>query len=391
VTLVVEGDGATGDGTGPVIEEKLQQLKREPAVPLLPEIPDDYTTIPPDWLALVSWNIQTGGTSTSAGAARPPMVKTALSNMFSGTYQILAAQEISNADSAGILRGLLPGASGTWESAFFDSSDSMDNGFWHRTGVTIRDAFPLFVTGQMDSAGRLVPDLSRTTHPPAVAHFEIGDIDFTLINVHLTFADGDTTQTANEMRHVLDYLDWYFNQPDHDPDVIVCGDFNIPSALSGQTGRNGMTLDAMFDQDARFQVGERRFVVTIHEPTSRSSSVNGGVPANNYDHCVLSADMMEEFVQARRLTTAILTSHPDDPEQRLTSDHFPVVAFFRTRGEGVALDSSRISVRPPWSDLRSAALQFERRILSVPLAAGPERKKSSGAFRWRALDGRIEP
>jgi len=46
-------------------------------------------------------------------------------------------------------------------------------------------------------------------------------------------------------------------------------------------------------------------------------------------------------VQARRVSTNILTDNVDDPEQRLTSDHFPIVAFFRTIGEGVGLDVSQ--------------------------------------------------
>ena len=130
-----------------------------------------------------------------------------------------------------------------------------------------------------------------------------------------------------------------FGNPATTPDVIIAGDFNIPSRLSGQTGSGGITLDPIFDQDPRFQVGERRFVVTVHEPTSRRSIANGGVPANNYDHFVLSADTLEELVQARRVSTDILTAHPEDPEERLTSDHFPVVAFFRTVGAGISIGS----------------------------------------------------
>jgi hypothetical protein len=54
---------------------------------------------------------------------------------------------------------------------------------------------------------------------------------------------------------------------------------------------------------------------------------------------------MEEFIQARRVDTDILTAHSDDPEQRLTSDHFPIAAFFRTRGPGISLDN-RTTIRP---------------------------------------------
>jgi uncharacterized protein (TIGR03437 family) len=345
VTLAVGPPPAGQDGTGPLIDERFQQLKRDATVGALPEIPHDRIGVPANWLALVSWNIQTGGTSAAAGAARPPMVKAALASMFGGTYQILAAQEIPNAESADLLRTLLPGGAPTWQAWFSDTTDSMDSGYWYRMGITLRDAFTLFVGDQKDASGRFIPDTTRTTHPPVVAQFEAGDFDFTLINLHLTFADGDTSESVRELRYVLDYLDWYFKQPEHDPDVIVCGDFNIPSALSGQTGRGGITLDSAFDQDPRFQSGERRFVVTVHQPTSRGSAASGGEPASNYDHCVLSADTMEEFVQARRVDTSILTDHPEDPEARLTSDHFPVVAFFKTKGEGVSLDGRR-TIRP---------------------------------------------
>jgi endonuclease/exonuclease/phosphatase family metal-dependent hydrolase len=178
-----------------------------------------------------------------------------------------------------------------------------------------------------------------------VAQYQIDDFDFTLITVHLTFADGRTSESARELRSVLDYLDWYFRQPDHDPDVIVCGDFNMPSKLSGQTA-SGIVLDNIFDSDGRFSAGERRFVVTVHEPTSRRAASAGGGPANNYDHCVLSIDTLEEFVQARRVATNVLTDDPDDPEVRLTSDHFPIIAFFRTRGPGIAPDK-KMALRPP--------------------------------------------
>jgi len=224
----------------------------------------------------------------------------------------------------------------------------MDNGFWYRSSITLRDAFPLFVTDETVN-GKMVTDPSRAVHPPVVGQFEVGDFDFTLVTLHLTFANGNTAESARELRNVLDYLDWYFNQAGHDPDVIVCGDFNTPSALSGQTGRDGITVDSVFDQDPRFQSGERRFVVTVHEPTSRTSASSGGKPANNYDHCVCSIDTMEEFIQARRVSPDILTDDPQDPEARLTSDHFPIVVFFRTSGEGITLDGGS-QIRPSTSD-----------------------------------------
>src|SRR5205809_1909214 len=106
------------------------------------------------------WNIQVGGASVAPGAERPPMVQAALSSLFAGTYQILAAQEIASTDSAQFLRTLLPGGTTDWQASFFNTSDTTDNGFWYRTGITLRDSFPLFVTNQMDSAGRIIADPS---------------------------------------------------------------------------------------------------------------------------------------------------------------------------------------------------------------------------------------
>ncbi len=114
---------------------------------------------------------------------------------------------------------------------------------------------------------------------------------------------------------------------------MLCGDFNIPPVLSGQTGPESITLDGVFDSDPWFQQGKRRFVVTAHQPTSRSSVERRREAVSNYDHCVLSADALEEFLQARRVDPEILVLHPDDPEARLASDHFPVIAFLRTKGE----------------------------------------------------------
>ena len=330
---------------GSSIDDKLQQLKTDPTLSFLPDLPTDNSTIPSDWLALVSWNTQIGGTSVVPGAPRPPMVQSALASLFSGTYQLLAAQEVPSSDSASLLQMLLPGGTTTWQTSFFDTTDTMDNGFWYRNGITLRDSFPLFVTDQKDSSGRIIADSSESVHPPQVAQFEIGDFDFTLITLHLTFANGDTAESVRELREILDYLDWYFNQPDHDPDVIVCGDFNTPSLLSLQTGKDGITLDSVFDQDPRFQVGERRFAVTIHEPTSRNSAAKGGLPVSNYDHCVVSVSTMKEFIQARRVAINILTDNPDDPEVRLTSDHFPIVAFFKIHGPGITLDR-KTRIRP---------------------------------------------
>ena len=152
------------------------------------------------------------------------MGQAALSSLFTGTYQLLAAQAIPSSASAQLLRSLLPGGTTAGQGSFYYTSDTMDKGFWYRTGITLRDSFPLFVTSETDSSGRLITDRSRSVHPPQVAQFEVGDFDFTLIPVHLTFADGDPSASVRELGEILGSLDWSFSRPDHDPAVTVSGD-----------------------------------------------------------------------------------------------------------------------------------------------------------------------
>jgi hypothetical protein len=352
VTLFVAPDGTEPlPGTGPIVEERLQQLRSTATVPPLPEIPNDQSPIPSTWFGLLSWNTQVGGTSTDPGAQRPPLVKSALNRAFAGTYNLLAAEEVPNSGSAQFLQTLLPGFATTWTTNFFDTSDPMDNGTWFRNVAILRDSFALFATGPPDGEGRASADTDKAVHPPQVAQFAVGDFDFTLVTVHLTFADGDTAESAREMRHILDYLDWYFTQPDHDPDVLICGDFNTPSLLSGTIGKDGITLDQVINSDPRFQNGERRLVVTVHEPTSRNSAASGGQPVNNYDHCIVSANALKALIQVRRVATSILTDDAQDPEVRLTSDHFPIVALFLTRGPGIFLDH-KTTIRPQAMQIR---------------------------------------
>lgn len=295
------------------------------------------TARPEDQLAIISWNIQTGGTSTSATALRPPLVNHALNRILDGQYQILAAQEIPSKDSSDLLATMLPAHADPWQAAFTDTTSRMDNGFWFQSTVTLGKHEPLFATSKTDGAGRLMVDESQAFHPPHLAHFTVGDFDFTLITLHLTFHQGAAAESKREMQVLLDFLDAYFATPGHDPDVIICGDFNIPSEASGENV-DGITIDQIIHDDGRFDDAVRGLRVFVDEDTSRSPVAGGGKPAKNYDHFILSSDCLEEFISAERLSTTVLTDDPEDPEERLTSDHFPIVARFRMAGDGVRKD-----------------------------------------------------
>lgn len=171
----------------------------------------------------------------------------------------------------------------------------MDNGFrFQKNAVAVRDGSVFLHSATLDGSGRVILDDALSRHPPHIAHFAIGDFDFTLITLHLTFQEGDTQESVRELRNILDFLDAYFYTPGHDPDVIITGDFNAPSQLSGEAEDDGLAIDGVLAVDLRFQAGERRFVVTVHEKTSRKAN---GEPNENYDHFILSADCLEEFIR----------------------------------------------------------------------------------------------
>ena len=180
-----------------------------------------------------------GGTSTDPGAQRPPLVKSALNRAFAGTYNLLAAEEVPNTGSAQFLQTLLPGFATTWTTNFFDTSDPMDNGTWFRNVAILRDSFALFTTGAQDVEGRASAETDKAVHPPQVAQFAVGDFDFTLITVHLTFADGDTAES--HARCAIPIRIGISTQPPR-PDVLIRRP-QYPVLLSGTIGKDGITLD----------------------------------------------------------------------------------------------------------------------------------------------------
>ena len=127
--------------TGTLVSGR-QPLEIDPTIDPLLEVPTDQSPLPPDWLGLLCWNIQVGGTSTSPTAMRPPMVAGSLERAFGGTYQIVAAQEISGTGNADVLADLLPGGSDVWDYSFFDTTDIQDNGFWFRAPVMLSSSEP---------------------------------------------------------------------------------------------------------------------------------------------------------------------------------------------------------------------------------------------------------
>ncbi len=281
--------------------------------------------------SIVSWNVQTFG---SVSHERQRACRAAYEAVISTSVYMLAVQEVANERGLRTLRGLLPDGPPEWAASFDDTPDSQDNALLFRESrvAVMRTGF-LFADPVL---GR--PDRRRAAHPARWAHVRVDDFDFTLVTVHLAFKGGDANAARREFFALLDWLSEYLSDPNSDPDVIVAGDFNLPSEKGKRLSRRGgeagwFTLESLIREHGKLAAGKNRLSVLVDEPTSRSQ----GRPVNNYDHFLVSRDVFEEFLSAGRgPVEAIERAQKRWGAQ--VSDHYPIAARFRSRGRGVAPD-----------------------------------------------------
>lgn len=270
---------------------------------------------------LVSWNVQTLG--KKASKAKKDALRLGLGRALTGAgTMILAAQEIANDKGAETLSRQLPGEGRGWTMSFEDTSDAMNNAIF--TGLGVR----------VDCSGNL--NIEGVLHPPHMAHLTVGDADFTLLSVHLTYAKGDASASASELKLIMAWVREQAAKPGADPDFVIAGDFNLP------TGR-GKELSVRSADRSWEPIEEALgsgFTALVDEPTSRRGREES---ANNYDHFLVSDDFLdEELVAAGAVDEAEVVMAERSAGTR-ASDHFPIALTFRKSGAGpsgspIALD-----------------------------------------------------
>jgi hypothetical protein len=349
--------------SAPGLESSFDSLRKQQSEVELPEGRPVRPLSRRSIFRVISWNVQTfgGGVSPKREAAYGEL----LEHMFatSRSAKVLAVQEIANEEGAAKFRGLLPGGDDRWNRSFENTGGSQDNGFFTQRGVTTH--CEQFMFARDDGSGRVNPDRSKALHPVRIARMQVDDFDFTLITLHLRFSGGDPQAPAKELGNVFTWLEEYFQDPANDPDVIIAGDFNLPTR-NGHSGGSGPALEDIvggfdmfapeYDQDGRHVPKATELYSLVDEPTSRS----GGQPANNYDHFIVSGDVYhEEYVadSAGHFPVKLLAAIEERHETHV-SDHLPISAGFLRKGTGadgrpVALDqvSSDDQDRPQcWAD-----------------------------------------
>jgi endonuclease/exonuclease/phosphatase family metal-dependent hydrolase len=191
---------------------------------------------------------------------------------------------------------------------------------------------------RVDCSGNL--DLPGVQHPPHMAHLTVGDADFTLVSVHLSYAGGDASASIAELKAIMAWVRAQAAKPGADPDFVIAGDFNLPTsqgkALSSRAGdRSWGPLEDSLGGG---------FTALVDEPTSRRGKT---AAANNYDHFLVSADFAnEELVSAGAVDQSEVALAEREAGAR-ASDHYPIALTFRESGAGldgrpIALDGASI-------------------------------------------------
>lgn len=274
---------------------------------------------------LVSWNVQALG--KKASRAKKEALRLGLGRAFAGAgTSILAAQEVANDAGARTLALQLPSEGRGWTLSFEDTSAAMNNAILAGPGVTV------------NCSGIL--ELDGVRHPPHMAHLTAGDADFTVVSVHLSYAKGDASASAAELRLIMDWVRTQASTPGADPDFIVAGDFN----LATETGKALSKRSGERSWEPIEEAMGAGFTALVDEPTSRHG--RDGV-ANNYDHFLVSDDFRdEELVAAGAVSSAEVALAEREAGTR-ASDHFPIALSFRKSGAGpdgkaVALDGASL-------------------------------------------------
>jgi len=268
---------------------------------------------------LVSWNVQTFG---AVDAKRLTVIKPAYRVVFSTSVVVFAAQEIAHDNGAKLFASLLPGGTTTWRASFENTPDSQDNGIFFRVNqATITAQGFLFANKKTGK-----PDRAKAIHPVRWSHVKVDSFDFLLLSLHLTFKEGDAAASKKEFFAVLDWLKTYVQSANHDADIIIAGDFNLPSekgkALSDRhADKKWLPLDGMIQEHGFFTEGPKKLHVLVDEPTSRPQKK----PANNYDHFIVSENVFKKLVSVGRMPRGFIDS-ADAGKAGRVSDHYPVGA-----------------------------------------------------------------
>lgn len=233
----------------------------------------------------------------------------------------------------------------TWKAIFSDYD--LDAGGNRERLAYVYDERAARFTGLASEAGEprkkvgteYVPELSFW-RSPFLASFQSGDFDFILLSVHVRWGDSEAKRQA-ELQILADWVDKRVREKHGwDKDIILMGDFNIPSLTSPLYKAISSKGLEMVRPIAKQGLGsnlekDKRYDQILHYPT--------------FTTCVTDAGgVLDFFVD----TASIKKLYVKDPPNKLDftyqmSDHLPIWVQLKTDSDSEELDKLIATFKKP--------------------------------------------
>ena len=279
-------------------------------------------------LNIASWNIREFGRK-----ARRPESLHFIAEVI-GQFDLVCVVELR--DNLEELHAVLGYLGPTWKAIFSDYD--LDAGGNRERLAYVYDERGAHFTGLAAEAGaprKKVKGeyLSQITfwRSPFIASFQAGDFDFILVSAHIRWGDSEA-QRVNELSLLADWVDARVKEKcGWDKDIIVLGDFNIPSLespLYAAVASRGLT---MVEPIAKQGMGSnleknKRYDQILHYPKYTTGvTTSGGV----LDFFIDEASIQKLYV--------------DNPPSKEAftyemSDHLPIWVQLKTDTDAERLD-----------------------------------------------------
>ena len=228
-------------------------------------------------LVIVTWNVR------GCPEKKPERIEWFSEQLTILDADILCIQEIANQDS---VDRFLEIESIYTKVGFLNSSDGQDNAIFAVDLIELED----------------IDDPEGFQHPAQAVYIAYGGFDAVIVTVHLSWTNLEMREQEKlALQTVVESM------LQRDPDVIIVGDFNTKEeGIQDLADDLGLEVMTPADQDG---------VGTTHS-----------IKNNRYDHFLISPDLAEEEAVMCRIVTY---SGEDLLLAKKTSDHLPVVAWFR--------------------------------------------------------------
>lgn len=166
---------------------------------------------------------------------------------------------------------------------------------------------------------------------PFLASFQAGDFDFILLSTHVRWGDNEKTRIT-ELSLIADWVDHRAKEKHGwDKDIIVLGDFNIPSLQSplyqAVSAKGLQMVKAIAKQDLGSNLEKnKRYDQILHYPAFTTGVTESG-------------GVLDYFIDEKSIKTLYVKDPP--AKQAFTyemSDHLPIWVQLRTDTDAEQLD-----------------------------------------------------